>query len=275
MMDTPPLSKMIRAHTYASAGQCIYCGRPRGEVTLTVEHIIPESLGGTLVLPEASCPDCQKFTSAFEGVNAGRLFKPIRRQFQFPSKSRGKKRREARENEQFIVTINGRKRPIPALDYPGLLISFVFPYPTALIGAKPTFASFTGRATLGQLPDYEKRLDALQAKYGRDVSFPVFGSAEEVGRLLAKIGHAYAVAELGPDAFKPYLLGIMRGQDPSLLHHVVGSDDAPLQAATDLHEIELLPPGAIGPANLVVVKTRLFSNYPGMPTHYIVVGERR
>jgi hypothetical protein len=134
--------------------------------------------------------------------------------------------------------------------------------------------SFTGRVTLGQLPDYEKRLKALQAKYGRDVSFPVFGSAEEVGRLLAKIGHAYAVAELGTDAFKPYLIGIMRGQDPGLLHHVIGSDDTPLPAATDLHEIELLPPGAIGPANLVVVKLRLFSNYPGMPTHYIVVGER-
>jgi hypothetical protein len=266
---------MIRAHTYASAGQCIYCGRPRSESPLTAEHIIPESLGGMLVLPEGSCPDCQKFTSAFEGLNAGRLFKPIRRQFQFPSKSRGKKRREARENEQFVAIINGKKRSIPAADYPGLLISFVFAYPTALTGAQPTFASFTGRVTLGQLPDYEKRLQALQTRYGQDVSFPVFGSAEEVGRLLAKIGHAYAVAELGPKAFKPYLLGIMRGQDPRSLHHVVGSDDTKLPVATDLHEIQLLPAGTIGPENLVVVKVRLFSNYPGMPTHYIVVGERQ
>lgn len=255
-------------------GKCIYCGRPGGEVTLTIEHIIPESLGGTLQLPQASCPDCQKFTSAFEGQNAGKLFRPIRRQFQFPSKSRGRKRREEREKETFVVVIDGKRRKIPAKDYPGLLISFLFPYPTALMGIAPTFDSFTGRVTLGTLPEYNERLTALRAKYGQQVSFPTFGSAEDVGRLLAKIAHAYAAAEQGPDAFKPYLLGIIRGQDPQLLHHVVGSALDPSAAGDDLHEIELLAPSELGPPNLVVVKIRLFADHVGMPTHYVVVGER-
>ena len=38
-------------------------------------------------------------------------------------------------------------------------------------------------------------------------------------------------------------------RQPGLLHNVVGSDDTPLPAATDLHEIELLPgdrPGKSG-----------------------------
>lgn len=127
MVDPPHLAKMKRTHVYPGVGKCIYCGRPGGEVTLNIEHIIPESLGGTLQLPQASCPDCQKFTSAFEGQNAGKLFRPIRRQFKFPSKSRGRKRREEREKETFVVVIDGKRRKIPAKDYPGLLISFLFP----------------------------------------------------------------------------------------------------------------------------------------------------
>jgi hypothetical protein len=39
------------------------------------------------------------------------------------------------------------------------------------------------------------------AKYGNNVEFPTRGSAEAVGRLLAKIAHAYAVAEIGLDRF--------------------------------------------------------------------------
>jgi hypothetical protein len=108
------------------------------------------------------------------------------------------------------------------------------------------------------------------------VTFPTFGSAEEVGRLLAKIGYAYAVAELGLGVFRPYILGIIRGQDVSLLRHVVGSavvsETAP---GDDLHEIALLAPGELGAANLVVVRIRLFANHAGMATHYIVVGERQ
>src|SRR4051794_27690090 len=107
MPNTPLLSKMLRARTYPAVGRCIYCDAQLGDAVLTTEHIIPESLGGMLVLPEASCTDCQKFTSAFEGINAGRLFKPIRRQFRFPSKGRGRARNTARDAEQFVIKVNG------------------------------------------------------------------------------------------------------------------------------------------------------------------------
>ncbi len=264
---------MKRRHTYPAVGKCIYCGRGRDEVVLTVEHIIADSLGGTLELPDASCTDCQKFTSAFEGQNAGRLFRPIRRQFKFPSKSRGRIRREKRENETFVVVIDGKKRNIPAKDYPGLLLSFVFPYPTVLMGIAPTFESFTGGVSIGTLPEFGERLNALRAKYGNSVTFPTFGNAEHVGRLLAKTAHAYATAELGPDGFKPYLLGIIRGHDSSLLRHLVGSALATSPAGDDLHEIEVLPSDALGSGNLVVVRIRLFANYPGIATHYVVAGE--
>jgi hypothetical protein len=269
----PPLDRMKRRHKYQPVGRCIYCGC-EGSSDLTLEHIIPESLGGMLELPTASCNSCQTLIGRFEGQNARRLFLPIRRQFNFPSKGRGKARRDQRQQETFVVRINGRKRDIPAADYPGLLVSFVFPPPMILFNIPPEYREFSGRVSVGMLPQFEERLSALRAKYGNNVTFPVSVGAETVGRLLAKIGHAYAVAELGLDSFRPYLLGIIRDQDPLLLHHVVGSADGEAPTSDDLHEITIARPEDLGPENLVVVKIHLFSNHKGMAVHYVVAGER-
>ena len=271
----PSLKRMKRRHEYAPVGGCIYhtLGQPGGPFTL--EHIIPESLGGMLELPEASCHDCQVITSAFEGENARRLFLPIRRQYKFPSKNRGAARRPAREKETFEVKIDGKKRNIPAAEYPGVLLSFSFPFPTILSGQPPTHKSFSGGVALGILPEFGDRLNRLRAKYGQNVSFLTRGSADAMGRMLAKIAHAYAVAEIGFGRFRPYLLGIIRNHDPYLLHHFLGSSPDPASPISDdLHEIAVLPPGQVGPDNLIVVKIHLFSNHQGMPVHYVVAGER-
>src|ERR1700733_7626443 len=50
-------------HFYDPVGSCIYCGRttlPHGVDRFTDEHIIPLGLGGTRILPEASCVKCQR-----------------------------------------------------------------------------------------------------------------------------------------------------------------------------------------------------------------------
>ena len=270
----PPLARMKRRHLYAPVGSCIYCLGDGLPGRLTLEHIIPESLGGMLELPEASCHDCQAITGAFEGENAGRLFRPIRRQFNFPSKSRGKARREQRKKETFVIRVNGINRNIPTAEYPGLITSFVFRLPTILLGLPPTGESFSGGVSLGILPEFGERLNALRAKYGHHVEFLTPGSAEAVGRLLAKIGYAYAVAKIGLNNFRPLLLGIIRNQDPYLLHHLVGSAVGTPAVSEDLHEIELLPAESFGAGKLIVVKIRLFSNYPGIAAHYVVAGER-
>ena len=54
-------------HTYAKVDKCIYCGRATSaQVALTKEHIIPESFGGNLILPKASCYRCMKPINKFE-----------------------------------------------------------------------------------------------------------------------------------------------------------------------------------------------------------------
>lgn len=173
-----------------------------------------------------------------------------------------------------MVTIDGKKRHIPAAEYPGLLMSFVFPMPTILLGLPPDYRPFTGGISLAILPEFGERLNALRAKYGQNVGFPTFGTAETVGRLLAKIAHCYAAAELGVDCFRPYLLGIIRNQDPMLLHHVVGSAAGKAPVSDDLHETSILPAGQIGDPKLIVVRIHLFANVDGTAAHYAIAGER-
>src|ERR1700726_1460580 len=50
----------------ATIGRCIYCGATSDEVELTREHIVPFALGGTYVLEQASCADCQYHTKHIE-----------------------------------------------------------------------------------------------------------------------------------------------------------------------------------------------------------------
>jgi hypothetical protein len=59
---------------YAPAGFCIYCGARGPSVALGQEHIVPKGLGGTLILPDASCRDCEKITGAIEQQCLRRMF---------------------------------------------------------------------------------------------------------------------------------------------------------------------------------------------------------
>ena len=78
-------------------------------------------------------------------------------------------------------------------------------------------------------PQFGERLNEIKRKY-RSNSVSIVGidkshrmDAGDFGRMLAKIGHSYAVAELGLDGFKPVLTNIIRGQRPFSLTHYIGS----------------------------------------------------
>src|ERR1035438_4097574 len=51
-------------------GYCIYCGtkqyREKDDRPLGEEHVIAESLGGTLALAQAACEDCERRVNDFE-----------------------------------------------------------------------------------------------------------------------------------------------------------------------------------------------------------------
>lgn len=277
MTDTSqPLTRMERHGRYPGIGRCIYCGSADGP--LTDEHIIPEAIGGRLILEAASCAACANETHAFEG-HACDTCRPIRRQLGFPSKTKGRKARDRAAAEKFILDLDGRRVKVPVDEFPGLFVHLVYPLPGILLGSPVEDRPLVGGIhAIEVMPGFGRRLDAVRQKYkANKVSIVGVDKSnrtdkEDTGRMLAKIAHAYAVAELGPDAFTPSIGGIIRGDQPFNLPHYVGSQAQTTEAATDLHEISIDTSG-VDRGRYVVVRVRLFASFKG-PGHYVVVGER-
>jgi len=89
-------------------------------------------------------------------------------------------------------------------------------------------------------------------------------------RMLAKIAHSYAVAELGYKSFEPVLARFIRGQPLENAWHWIGSDTALPPAEQHLHDIQWCVP-TIGETIYVMVSLRLFS-FVGSPRYHIIVG---
>jgi hypothetical protein len=198
----------------------------------------------------------------------------------FPQKNRGAKEREKRKAERFVLMLDNNRVKVPIDEFPALLMSLVFPFPGILLGQKPEDKQLAGGVYSAELLEgFGEKLNRIRAKY-RSNSVSVMGieprdrsQEDDYGRMLAKIGHSYAAAELGCGSFHPFLLHTVRGVKPYCLPHFIGSGigrDTP--PSDDLHEISLdnsLPGGEA----YVVVKLRLFADR-NTPTHYIVVGRK-
>lgn len=267
-MPTAILTRMNRQHTYAPVGQCIYCGTTEGP--LTAEHIIPESLGGMLILPAASCRTCAVETGAFEGRCAGQMFRGPRRILGLPQKNRGRKRKA--KPDTFDIRADGRSVAVEAHEFPGMLVMFTFNPPGILVNAPPT-ENFTGRVCIQQLPGFVERFSNMRGKHGfkDQIALPVKGDAADHGRLLAKIAHAYAVAELGIGGFRHCLNNIILNKPPLHIGHYVGGLFGDSPQGDDLHEI-LLGHEFWGDTR-VVVEIQLFADR-AMPKYVVIAGER-
>src|SRR5689334_22057896 len=61
---------------FGPVGKCIYCGDDKSP--LSDEHIIPDGLGGNLILVKASCFSCAKITGNVEQQVLQRTFGAVR-----------------------------------------------------------------------------------------------------------------------------------------------------------------------------------------------------
>jgi hypothetical protein len=270
---------MKRHAEYASFDRCIYCLAPRTDVPLSDEHIIPEMIGGRLVIDDASCAECAGQTHAFEG-HACDIYRPIRRQLNFPSKLRGRKDRERRKQEKFILLVDDRRVAVPVEEFPALMLSLAFPLPTILTGAPPSDLGLAGGVhNVELMPQFGEKLNEIKRKF-RASSVSIVGVDKarrmdegDLGRMLAKIAHSYTVAEKGLDTFRPFLCDIIRGEKPYYLSHYIGCQLSTVNDASDLHEISFDDTG-IDAGRFIVVRIRLFANFK-TPAHLVVVGEHQ
>ena len=260
---------------FGPVGKCIYCFSDVLE-TLTDEHIIPYALDGTLLLTKSSCIDCNRVTSSFELTVARKMMGAMRSRHKFPS--RNPKKRPRTLPAIAVFHDGDHEISVPTEDFAAYFPVLWFQPPGIMVGRDPS-VDVSIRGEFWRFPS-ELTVTSIGAQaivYSGEFDFIAFA------RMLAKIGHAFAVAQLGIDGFVPALLDIIHKRYARLhdVWHLVGGEpqsSAPRShiITTTLHELQLYyyPDIADG---IVTCQIRLFSTLngsegQGMPIYEIVVG---
>ena len=262
------------APEYAPVSECIYCGsnvysEKEGvrASPLGAEHIVPEGLGGTLELPNASCQRCEDTTGRLvEGDVLRRTLKALRVHLKLKKKGSGSHPKTLPLDARF----DGKDRSVdvPVEDYPIIFSMLHFPPPAFVPAHVGPGRNIVGAVTA--VLKYDKK--ALYRKYRINEFATAYWDSQMFTRMLAKIAHSLAVAEIGRDAFKPLLLDLICKGDVLAMGLVGGTPfDTPLRKSQALHELELGFQRANG-VSYVVARIRLFARYNG-PQYHVVVGE--
>ena len=247
-------------------GSITYSDKPNSRrLPLGAEHVIAAGLGGRVELPEASCQRCEDITGRLvEGDILLRTLKDLRMHLKIRSKSKP---------STLPLTVTDQSKQdrviqVPIEDYPVILNMPAF-------GIPPIFHGGAG----GNQPVYGFRLVilnydplAFQRKYNVASFASPYWDTHMLFRMLGKIGHAFAAAELGTDRFKPALIDMILNGVPDYFNHIGGEPELARNPTSNaLHEIGLGYQRVNG-KDYVVAKIRLFANHMG-PIYYVVVGE--
>jgi hypothetical protein len=264
---------------YAPVGECIYCGRRPPQIKLTREHILAYSLGGDAILRDASCSDCAKITRDIETYCADEIFVDIRAQHNVHSRSGPKKHLVAHSG--LIPNVSeGVSHLVPTKDYPGMLIlpSFDLPGIVAGRGISDGFPSLTIHGwSINH--DHEDRWVRTKLSSGASSVIKREIDPFKFGRMLAKVAHGIAVAELGSHAFKPKLGNVILKGD--CVPYFVGCASDKTPPPVPMKTWVRVEIREIRGKKYVTVFLRLFAyvgatvneTEKGTPTYSVIVGE--
>lgn len=222
-----------------------------------------------------SCMDCAKITSGIERIVLKNCLGDFRARTDAPTRRRRNRPRIRSIDLLRIDKETGNPVGIaatitlPVEEFPRSFIMPNLPLPRLLFD----FAQ-TNTASTRNSPFYDpEEMDAFFAKYVPK-PFPGEGVALKLGdvnpnafmRMVAKIAHAFAIGELGPDQFIPFLPDLILGRTQNL-DDFIGCDS---EAMLDVASITDLRLGCyVGKEEYVVVG---FSLWPSTNApHYIVV----
>jgi hypothetical protein len=261
-------------------GECIYCNVPAELCVLDEEHIIPKCLGGNITLLEASCTGCGAITGAFERQCAADIFESLRAERGL----RGRRRKRWTHLpvlEEFPPEINDppapRKlakfeTPVPVRDYPTTFVLPVFEEPGLLLGKEPSREYQNVRLSLFQVSDIDARVRRLMESGLKGANLYQEMRMYQFVRMLAKIAHAFAMAEYGAQIFEPLLLPIILSNDPFGSYLVGGARGLSVIEDRWMHRVHTelcdYPQG-----RLILAHIRLFGDLsPTIPVYTVVVG---
>lgn len=259
------MDQSSQTKVYRPVGTCIYCGTTHGK--LSKEHIIPFGLGGNWILPSASCSVCAKVTSESERFCLRPMLGPFRIRLNLPTR-RPSDRPDKLPIEYIRVDGSREESSVPASEFPLCCIGYRFPPPGILRGV-PSSENFEGELVVRQV------LDELRPHITPEGQRVKLGTINmlQFARMLAKIGHSYAVAQLGLDAFEPMLPDLILGKHASAPELVGGDASGPVpETEPCLHHVYLQDCLSSG-TKYVLATIRLFA-FVGMPRYHVVVGRR-
>ncbi len=254
--------------TYDPVDRCIYCGAERYAADsnryLAEEHIIPFGLNGGLVLPRSSCRRCERVTGRDDSLVLKGALLGCRTIL-------GLRTRNPKDRPKALplfdaTTTPNRKVMVAIEDYPISILLLHLGPPPALTGD----VASAGRPTGTWCHFFRRDTAVLRWKYG----LKEFGTSSldswALSRVLAKIAHSYAVAELGLEGFSALLAEPIREQADHIYNFVGGAQEY-LPPSNHLHEIGFEPTSS--EHDYIVVRIRLFA-FLGAPVYRVVVGTR-
>ena len=205
------------------------------------------------------------------------MYGPLRLLYDLPS--RRKKGRPEALTLKVKLTAESDWEYIPVTQdrYPFLI---TFPYlgmPRLLAGEPRSSApgAVTSRLWIrGASPHYDFHVLLKQLLGELSINAVMPESRADVAafcRLLAKIAHSFATAELGQHGFESTVTSYVSGADLSHCLYYIGSGDRDEHPTDSLHELTILN-GPLGAP--LVVRVRLLAKL-GTPTYYVVVAESR
>jgi hypothetical protein len=253
---------------YAPVGRCIYCGKP----PTSDEHIIPLGLNGNLILPDASCNDCRDITKKFEQSCLRGLFGPLRARLNLKTR-RPKERPKIFQTPSYYPGGPLRSINIPVEKLPLACVGFRFPPPGITRGDVP---SDEWRDASQVVVRYAKDDPAFSAVFHKDGRRVRLARVDPLafGRMLAKIAHAYVVANEGMDKFDPVLVPLILGTSNVLPYFIGGDSDLPFpppSGETQLHDLRIGKCLIKGDPYLYVT-IRLFA-FMEMPRYLVIAGK--
>ena len=253
-------------------GKCIYCGKT--DESLSKEHIIPYALGGNSVLPRASCARHRDLTSDIERRVAQEMYGTYRDIQGIQTRHR----RRLEHRRSGTVTLSGTtlgsygdlpcEVRVPVAELPRLHISVHLPRPQVLSGEPLTIGSLGASLKAQSDPTSQEVYQRLLNKYNlKTISATALIQVETFLRVLAKIAHAFAVAEYGFNGFLPTLLPIIKGESDFLMKYVgcESSDQAQNPEALSVSEL------VHNDVSYLSVSISLHS-FPQLPRYQVIAG---
>jgi hypothetical protein len=208
-----------KARVFAPVDRCIYCGGDGGG-TLTKEHIVPLGLGGGLIMPRASCTSCQMEIQTFENICMRKTLLPYR-------KATGLTRHPNDLPATVPLTLD------LALQGPTHVALDMHPNVVVLPGLRELPGILAGRPPQPMVQfDYKifsglEILEGIKLRLKEQQSVGIYLDGYAWLRMLAKIAHGYAVAELGFNRFSPALPDLILGRNPLLSSYLIGKCPIP------------------------------------------------